>query len=178
MTTVVTRNFAGSFTWIELQFIYKPFRGWQHPRPAEIRKREQWLSVWPFQIVVRLMVHCITPPYFRPWCDFLTLPHMSHHPSDPVQDYHLKFQSSLKRTKISRARPFSIAICFMVLCIMAPNCRPIAEILRDRAVTSSLRPAQAYHGKLQFSQKLAAHDHFIKQSVPWYCTPPHQMSGR
>ena len=47
-----------------------------------------------------------------------------------VQAYHRKFQSSMKRPKSSRAWLFDIAICFMVLCIIPPNFRLIAKILK------------------------------------------------
>ena len=62
---------------------------------------------------------------------FLTFRNMSHISSDLVQAYHGKFQSSMKRAKLVHVWPFSIVICFMVLCITPPNFRPIAEILKE-----------------------------------------------
>ena len=84
---------------------HKTFRERQPPRPAEIGKCEHWLSVAisTSQLVIRLMVHCIMPPISTPWCDSLTFPNMSHHPSDLGHAYLRKFQSSVKRTKIGIA---------------------------------------------------------------------------
>ena len=71
--------------------------GWPRSENANIG----WM--WPFQIMMHFMVHCNMPPNFRPQCDFLTFPNMSHHPSDFVQIYHGKFQSSVKCAKIGQA---------------------------------------------------------------------------
>ena len=59
-----------------------------------------------------------------------------------------KFQSSVERIKIGQAWPFWIVICFMLLCIIPPNVRPIAEILTE--LERKCHPSdlvQAYHGK-------------------------------
>ena len=64
---------------------------------------------WPFQIVIHFMVHC-------------------HHAwSKPLMEY-FKFHGC---AKISWAQPFYKAIRFMLLFIIPPNFRPIAEILND-----------------------------------------------
>ena len=42
-----------------------------------------------------------------------------------------KFLSSVERVNFCWAGPFYIAICFIILCIIPPNCRPIAEILKE-----------------------------------------------
>ena len=57
-----------------------------HGRPRSANSNIGW--AWPFQIVIRFMVHYITLPNFRPWCDYLIFPHMGHHQLDLVQDYH------------------------------------------------------------------------------------------
>ena len=40
------------------------------------------------------------------------------------------FQSAVVSAKFGRAQPFLIVICFIILCIIPPNFRPIAEILK------------------------------------------------
>ena len=60
----------------------------------------------------------------------------------------LSWKISMECTKIGWAHPFSITICFMVLCITPPHFRPIAEILRVRVVTLLLRPALSLSWKI------------------------------
>ena len=112
--------------------------------------------VWPFHTMICFMVNYIMPPNFRPKYDFLNIIFL-------VQAYHGKCQSSVERPMIGQIWPFLVAICFMVLCIISLNCRPISEILRVRVVKSSLGPGLAYSGNFKVpwnAKKLAQHGHF------------------
>ena len=51
------------------------------------------------------MLLCIIPPYFMPIADILKELERQRRPSDLVQAYHGKFQSSTERAKIRRTRP-------------------------------------------------------------------------
>ena len=42
-----------------------------------------------------------------------------------------KFQSSVECAKTGRACPFYTAICFSTMCIIPPNFRPIAKMLKE-----------------------------------------------
>ena len=93
---------------------------------------------------------------------------MSHLPSDLVQSYYGKFQSCVERAKIVRAWLFSIAICFMVLCINPPNLRSIVEILR--VVTSFLRPGPS------LSRKISMFRGTRKNGRAWpFCSASHHQ---
>ena len=72
-------------------------------------------AAWPFQIVICFMVHCIIQPNFRPWCDFLTFPNMSHHPSGLVQAYYGKFHVLWNAQKLAKHGHFTLkpASCTM-----------------------------------------------------------------
>ena len=60
--------------------------------------------------------------------------------------YHGKFQSSVEHAKIGRAWPYFIAICPMVLCIISPHFRRIADILKalEHTVHSGWTDRQIY----------------------------------
>ena len=51
------------------------------------------------------MLLCIIPPYFMPIADILKELERQRRPSDLVQAYHGKFQSSTERAKIRRTCP-------------------------------------------------------------------------
>ena len=105
-------------------------------RPRSENTNTGW--VWPFQIMNHFMVHCIMPPNFRPYCDFLTFPNMSYHPSSLVQAYHGTFQSYAQHAKTTY---------LMILYTIPPNARLTAEIIKD--LERKRRPSdlvRSYHG--------------------------------
>ena len=91
-------------------------------RPSSENANVSW--VWSFHTVIRVMVNYIMALNFRLWCDFLNFIFLA-------QPYHGKFQSSVERPKNGRAWTIQLAICFVVLCIISLNVRPIAEILKE-----------------------------------------------
>ena len=110
-------------------------------QPAEIRKYEHISWVWLFHTVIRFM-----PPNFRPEC-FL------------AQAYHGKFQSSVERAKIGRARPFKKTGLLHHTVHHPTISRPIAGTLkRVKAVTSSLGPGPSLIWKFQSSVQHAKID--------------------
>ena len=67
-----------------MYYVFDPTRRSENDSTLSLPRSENaniaW--AWQFQIVILFMVHCIMPPNFRQWCDFLTFPNMSHHTSD------------------------------------------------------------------------------------------------
>ena len=87
-------------------------------------------QAWPFSVATCFMVLCTIPQNFRPIAEILKeLTVMSSLGLGPSLFW--KIQSSMESAKIGRAWPFLIETCFMLLCIIPPNYRPIAEILKE-----------------------------------------------
>ena len=99
---------------------------WEFESSVERAKIGQ---AWPFYIAICFMLLCTIPPNFRQIAEILQELERYCRPSDLAQAYHGKFQSSTKRAKIGQAWPLWLAICFMLLCTIAPNFRLITEIL-------------------------------------------------
>ena len=67
-----------------------------------------------------------------------------------------KFENSVERAKIGQAWPFYTATCFMILCIMSQNFRPIAEflkVLKQQRLSSDLVLAFAGNFKVLWNMQ-------------------------
>ena len=122
-------------------------------------------QAWPFYTSICFMVLCIIPPNFRLITEIFQEWERKRCPSDLVHAYHGKFQSSVECTNIGWANPFSIASCFMVLCITPPNFRSIGEILKEleqQHRSSDLLKVYTKNFKVPWNVlQLAQHGHFL-----------------
>ena len=89
---------------------------------------------WPnmaILVAICFKVLCIILRNFRPITEILKRPRTVTLSLGPVSSLFWKFQSAVERAKIDWAWLFQKTICFMLLCIIPPNFRLIAEILKE-----------------------------------------------
>ena len=87
--------------------------------------------VWPFLVAISFKVLCIILRNFRPITEILKRLRAVTLSLGPVFSIFWKFHSAVERAQIDWAWSFYIAIRFMLLCIIPPNFRLIAEIFKE-----------------------------------------------